>query len=195
MKIVKTNFLFLAVMVWLAGCAILMPSIAHHRDGNQIIYTHKATGGAVAVNIAPPFEYQKIIQRRHKGVTINGYLFSDHTDSILVTRIHHRDFEKLTGIRIPVETPGHSDFPPKTIYAQKLCELIRTYTRALSEYIVVAAYIKNLDTKEYGCEAWDTIDDVAATQPALLEKFNEAGDQRVTISRRSFPPHPGRLLK
>ncbi len=190
MRIKTTKFLFLVAIAWLAGCATLMPSVTHHRNGNQIIYTDKATGSAVAVNIAPPFEYQKIIQRRHQEVTINGYLFSDNMDSILVTRIHHLDFQKLTGVRVPVERSGYCDFPPKTIYAQKVCELIRTYTRELSEYIIVAAYIKNLNTDENHCEAWNTLDDVAAMQPALLEKFNAAGDQHVSISRRPLTPRP-----
>ncbi len=184
MNIVKTNFLFVAAVAWLAGCATLMPSVAHHRNGNKITYTHKATGNLVSVDIAPPFEYQKIIQRKHKGVTVKGYLFSDHTDSILVTRLHRLDFEKLTGIRIPNEVSNVRDFQPKTIYAQKLCELIRTYTSELSECVITAAYIKNLNTDEYDCEAWENIDDVSAAHPALLEEFNAAGDQSIDVTRQ-----------
>lgn len=184
MKIVKTNFLFLAAAAWLSGCATLMPSVAYHRNGNQITYTHKETGRVVSVKIAPPFEYKKIIKRKHKGITIKGHLFSDHTDSILVTRLHHQDFQELTGIRIPTEALNVRDFPPKTIYAQQLCELVRTYTSALSEYVIAAAYIKNLDKDKYECESWSTIDDVSAAQPALLEEFNAAGDQSIIVSRQ-----------
>lgn len=184
MKMVKTNFLFLAVVAWLAGCATLMPSVVQHRSGNQITFTQKETGNVVSVKIAPPFEFQKIIKREHKGVIIKGHLFSDHTGSILVARLHHLDFQKLTGIKISHEAANVRDFPPKTIFAQQLCELVRTHTSTLAEYVIAAAYIKNLDKDKYDCESWSTIDDVSAAQPQLLKEFNAAGDKSINVGRQ-----------
>lgn len=182
MKTAKGFFLLLTA-AWLTGCATLMPSVSWERNGNRTTYSHKKTGHQVTVNIAPAFEYRETVERRYKGVAVKGHLFSNPDASILVSRLRHDEFARLTGVSADSGANSIQGYPPETIYDRNNCRLVRAYTSALSEYVIVAAFIKRLDRDRYACDRWNAIEDVAAAHPSLLEAFNAAADQSIDVYR------------
>jgi len=179
---IRTSCLLLLAIAVLLGCAGLQASVSHTRQGNEITYEDRKSGRHVKVVVSPPFEYKDFISREAQGVAIKGYLFVKNEDQILVTRVHRDDFQTLTGITIATETADFVQFDPFTFFDKPDCEFVRTHIHTVSEFLLIAAYFKRLDSNTYPCDDWLSVDDVAAAEPELLDAFNREADGGIQMS-------------
>ena len=182
MKGIRNSCLLLLTIAVLLGCAGFQASVSHTRQGNEIIYEDQKSGRHVKVAISQPFEYKDFIAREAKGVALKGYLFVRNEDQVLVTRVHRDDFQTLTGISIATEAADFVQFDPFTFFDKPDCEFVRTHIHTVSEFLIIAAYFKRLDSNTYPCYDWLSVDDVAAAEPELLDAFNLEADDSVQMS-------------
>jgi hypothetical protein len=179
---IRTSCLLLLTIAVLLGCAGLKAQVSHTRQGNEITYEDQKSGRHVKVVISPAFEYKDLVARETQGVAIKGYLFVKNEDQILVTRVHRDDFQTLTGISIETEAADFVQFDPFTFFDKPACEFVRTQIHTVSEFLIIAAYFKRLDSSTTPCDDWLSVDDVAAAEPELLDAFNTEADGGIQMS-------------
>lgn len=179
------NKLFLivmaAIMVLGIGCAGPWYSLAPHQEDNLVVYTQGATGRKVAVEIAPAFSLEGKTHRNHKGVRIEGYVFSGEPGKIFVTRLRTADFEKITGLAIEPANEPVRQFPPETFYNEVYCNLVRAKAAVIGDEIVIAALRKNLLGEGITCETIDSLDAFSTRYPQVIDTFTDTGDRSIQM--------------
>ena len=178
------KMLLIVIICGAAGCAGMMPTVTHDRKGNEIIYKDKKSGHAVNVVISAPLAYVDFITRERQGVVIKGYQFDAEKDQVLVTRLHKDDFHTLTGVRVETHADNFLKFDAFTFYDQADCELVRTHIHTMSDFLIIAAYLRPLDRALYPCADWASVDDVSAAAPELLKSFNMTVDTRIDMQEK-----------
>ncbi|GEM_PF-2253131 len=163
----------LLLLLLQAGCASRQPDVVQCRMGGRVFFTHSKTDRSVVVEVEPPLRFSRIVDKVYRGVPIRGYLFTGPDGEVFVTRIELQDFEKITGWSLkPKERPIYK-FPPRTIFNQASCHLVRSYTCLLANSVVVAALIKNVGEAKGECKRWDSLESLASDSPELVSWINQ----------------------
>ncbi|MGL1862888.1 MAG: hypothetical protein OCC46_10250 [Pseudodesulfovibrio sp.] len=163
------------------GCAV-KSDIAEMKQDSVITYSHDTTGQSVTVAVGAPYVYQEFIERKFEKVMVKGYLFKNETESaILVTKMPRGDFEKLVGVTLDAPMTGIKAFPPKTIFEDAFCELVRAYVVTFEKEVVAAVKVKSLNSDNEICDQWVSIDDVMAERPEVVTEFDKSADNVIKI--------------
>jgi hypothetical protein len=170
-----------AFMLLGIGCAGPKYSLVPSQDDNLVVYTQGATGQKIIVEIAPEYSFEGKSHRDHKGVRIEGYVYSGQPGKIFVTRLRTADFEKITGLAIEPANEPVRQFPPKTFYNEIYCNLVRAKAAVIGDEIVIAALRKSLLDGGVTCETIDSLDTLSARYPREIEAFNDTGDQSIQM--------------
>jgi len=177
----RTVVTFLAVsMLAMVGCAA-KSAISQFKQDNVITYIHDATAQSVTVAIEAPYVYEEFVERKFEGVIVKGYLFKNGTDAILVTKMVRGEFEQLVGGTLDAPLSGIKPFPPKTIYENAFCELVRAYVVTFEKEVVAAVKVKSLNPEKKPCEEWLTLDDVMADLPEVVIEFDKSADAVILL--------------
>ena len=164
---------FLLSLLLLAACTSRHPDVVQSRMGGRIFFTHSATNRSVVVEIQPPLRFSHIVDKVYKGVPIRGYLFAGPDGKVFVTRIEIQDFQKITGWELkPKGRPLH-EFPPRTVFKQASCHLVRSYTCLLYDSVIVASLIKDVKGPQGKCEKWKDLESLVLDNPKLISWINQ----------------------
>lgn len=182
MHYIKKLLHLLMLLPLVFGCAA-RSEISESMHDDVIRYSHDETGQSVTVAVGAPYVYQEFIERSFEGVVVKGYLFKNEKESaILVTKMPRGEFEKLVGLTLDAPLTGIKAFPPKTIYENAFCELVRAYVVTLEKEVVAAVKVKGLNPEKKPCEQWVSLDDVLADRPDVVTQFDKSADAVIQMN-------------
>jgi hypothetical protein len=146
-----------------------------------VVYAHGGGRPEVAVRIDPDFTYKGKSLRTHKGVAVEGHVFSGKPGEIFVARLFVSEFEKITGLQVSGIDEPFREFPPATFYYEIYCSLTRGRAVVVGEEIVVAAMKSSLLARGISCEDIDSLEILSKRSPETVLAFEETGDRSIQI--------------
>ncbi|MDK2955903.1 MAG: hypothetical protein PWQ57_1399 [Desulfovibrionales bacterium] len=180
----KAFWIFCVTALALAfGCSTIEPTTLMNRDGGNVVrFFNPETGLRAEIRIAPAYAFLREANTTVNGVALQGPVYANGDDYVLVTELSQDGFSRLGG---EVKPSGRAVRPLDTepTLQTEFCLLNFAKAAAMGDDVVGAVFMRDLSAGATNATCpWRSLEELEQDRPGMLEAYKETAAEAVTTS-------------